>query len=318
MAEKIQCTFHLCKLRVMDCEQRRELSARTVARTILDFYNNHTPVDRIRGEGASEHNNRQLLGRVSMKDGILTGITFDWEKDAHVQTIHIPQQGNEIRFDDIGAHKQEGDKFAEIVRSSAAFALKGAYIAYCGKNARKNLLQEVFTYVLTASLNRTIAVDFDPLPANHLTDDILNKISKMRITHRIDTEESCQSRENTTSRYRYTPKTKQFFAGILGDTNRKFSEDISGDLEMSISINVKNKHHLSGDSRRIVGELARMFIDMPNAKIWLDDNNYLTKDDMQISKIMQVASINRIPIYNALLIQLSQWLANNLPRNADV
>lgn len=115
-----------------------------------------------------------------------------------------------------------------------------------------------------------------------------------------------------------TEGTRRFLPKLMGDVCKKFTEDISGDLELKFSIKVKNKHHLSGESRRIMSQLARIFIDLPNARIRLDNNTYLTREKLQISQVVKVDARHRNPIYDTLLMRLSAWLETKLPSNAGV
>jgi hypothetical protein len=310
--KKIDCTFHLCQLEAKDAMERRNLSAEEVQEAILAFYTEYSPAERIHGEGESKHNDRQLLHYVSESGGIIRGVAFDWEQDAHAETIHIPTEGAEVHFETIGVEKQKGDKVAEFVRSTAAFAIKGDYVAHCEKNARVSLLQETLSYVLSKQFERTIQVEFIPLPSRELTDELLNRISDMEVKHDVDAEHA------SPNRYQYTTGTQRFLPKLMGDICKKFTEDISGDLELKFSIKVKNKHHLTGESRRIMSQLARIFIDLPYAKIRLNDNSYLTREKMQISQVVKVDARHRNPVYDTLLMLLSDWLEKKLPSNAGV
>lgn len=308
----VDCTFHLCRLEAIDVATHQSLSIEEMQEALLNFCTENSPAERIHGEGESKHNNRQLLHYVSESGGIIRGVAFDWEQDAHAQTIHIPTEGAEVHFETIGVEKQEGDKVAEFVRSTASFAIKGDYVAHCEKNARVSLLQETLNDVLSKQLGRVIVVELIPLPARELTDEILNSISDMEVKHELDAEHA------SVNRYKCTEGTRRFLPNLMGDICKKFTEDISGDLELKFSIKVKNKHHLTGESRRIMSQLARIFIDLPYAKIRLNDNSYLTRERMQISQVVKVDAIRRNPVYDTLLMLLSHWLEKNLPPNAGV
>lgn len=290
--------------------ERRNLSADEVHEAILAFYKAYSPAERIHGEGDSKHNDRQLLHYISESWGIIRGVAFDWEQDAHAQTIHIPTEGPNVHFETIGVEKQAGDKVAEFIRSTAAFAIKGDYIAHCEKNARATLLQNTLSFVISTQFKRTIQVELIPLPSRELTDELLNRISDMEVKHELNAEHA------SPNRYQYTERTKRFLPKLMGDTCKKFTEDISGDLELKFSIKVKNKHHLSGESRRIMSQLAQIFIALPHAKIRLNDNSYLTREKMQISQVFKVDADHRNPVYDTLLIELSNWLEKNLPLNS--
>ncbi len=309
---RIECTFHLCRLEAFDAAERRNLSGEEVQEAILGFYSENRPAERIQGEGESTHNNRQLLHLVSESHGIVRGVAFEWEQDAHAEVIHVPTEGDAVQLETIGAEKKEGDKVAEIVHSIAAFAIKGDYIAHCEKKARATLLQETLEFVLSKQFGRTIQVHLIPLPSLELTDALLNRISNMEVKHDVDAEHA------SPNRYQYTKGTRRFLPKLMGDVCKKFTEDISGDLELKFSIKVKNKHHLSGESRRIMSQLARIFIDLPNARIRLDNNTYLTREKLQISQVVKVDARHRNPIYDTLLIRLSAWLETKLPSNAGV
>lgn len=312
MPERIQCSFNLRRARILVPAEQR-FDARTLGTKIKEFYEESNAADRIRGEGQRDFRDRQLIDLVSTSGGITQGVIYAWEEGVPARELHIPRNGQQVWIGNAEANRQEGDKCAEWERGMVFFAIKGDYVAYCTRKTGVKLFTETVEDALRKMLRCTVSVTLDPLPALDLRDEILSdNVECVSLCSGIQTESSQHGI------WKFGLKTLQAFGGLLGDSSQHFEEDISDELVVKVTFKPKDKRHLSGGSRRVLAQIARRLGDFPNMRIRLRDGRELTQEQLRINGTKYIEGSNHLPQVDTLLRQLSFWLENHLPPNADV
>ena len=312
MSERIPCSFNLRRARI-HVPAGQHFDVRTLGTKIHEFYEASNVADRIRGEGQTESNERQVIDLVSTSGDITQGVVYAWEKGAHARQLHFPENGLQVRLGNAEAQKQEGDKFSEWERGMVFFAIKGDYVAYCTRKSGITLFTETVQDALSKLLGYAVSITLDPLPALDLRDEILNDN-----VERISVSPGIQTESNQHGRWMYGQRTLRFLGGLLGDTSQQFEEDISNELVVEVAFKPKDKRHLSGESRRALAQIARSLEDFPNMKIRLRDGRELTREKLRINETKYIEGCNHLPGIDILLSKLSYWLETHLPPNADV
>ncbi len=313
MTERTTFVFHLCRIELTCPSDGPHVCPEEMGKHLLSFYEERDASERIHGEGQEDVIERQLVDKVSESEGIVRGIVLGWDKDAHMETVRVPESGRNVKMDQIGAAKKKGDKFAEFVRCSAYFAIKGNYVAYVTRRARVSLVAETLSGILSNRLKKTITVSLLPIPSPQWKDEDLQKIAAIQVAQSVETEAKAGGK-----RYHFSDKIKSFLGAIFVDSKQRFTEDISGILVAEITIKPKNKKNLSGESRRALADVARRFRDFPNVKLHLSDGRTISKETIAVAEKVRIETFHRIPNNDTMLELLSGWLIAKLPDNADV
>lgn len=312
MTERTTFVFHLCRIELMCPSDGPRISPDEVGEHLLSYYEERDASERIHGEGQEDKIERELVDKVSKSGGVVRGIVLGWDKDAHIETVRVPETGRNVKMEQVGVAKKEGDKFAEFVRCSAYFAMKGDYIAYVTRRARASVVEEILSVILTNRLKKTITVSLLPIPSPQWKDEDLKKIVAVRFAHEVETESQSGGR-----RYRFSDKTKGFLGSLFADSKQRFTADISGILVAEITIKPKAVRNLDGESRRALADVAKKLRDFPNVKLVLSGGRTISKETIAVAEKVRIDTSHRIPNSDTMLEKLSGWLIANLPDNAN-
>lgn len=313
MTERTTFVFHLCRIELTCPSDGPRIRPEEVGTQLVSFYKERDASERIHGEGQEDVIERRLVDKVSESGGVVRGIVLGWDKDAHIETVRVPESGRNVKMDQMGAAKKKGDKVAEFVRCSAYFALKGDYVAYVTRHARASLVEEALSEILSNRLKKTITVSLLPIPSPQWKDEDLKKLAAIRFAHSVETDSLAGGK-----RYHFSDKTKSFLGSLFADSKQRFTEDISGILVAEITIKPKAMRNLSGESRRALMDLARRLRDFPNVKLLLSDGRTISKETIAVAEKVRIETSHRIPNSDTMLEKLSAWLIAKLPGNADV
>ena len=313
MSETCECTFNLYRLHVIYPKEGTPIHAKDVGSKIRAYYKSQQAAGRVFGLKDANPQEGRLLDNLSELDGIVRGQIWNWEPGASVPELHIPKEGEKVETEAITATKRDGDAIAEVGKGMCFFAIHGEYIAFCVKAAQASLLSTVLAEILNQKrkAEQAVSIEFLSIPAPEWTDEILNKAKEMKLRPILNTQ------EDDSGKFKFDAKTKSLLS-IFGDVSQHFSQDVSEDIELTISLRIRNKRKCSADSRRLVTSLLRQLSNTPNLCVVLNDTKVLTADTMRIKGAITVNAKGKIPDSEDVLTKLTTWLVDNIPGDADV
>ena len=310
MPKTCECTFNLYKLYVTCPEDESSVTAKDIGSKLASYYKNQQAVKRVLGleEGLQDG---RLLAHLSKSLEVVRGVVYHWENGAAVPEIHVPKEGENIEVTPVNAKKRPVDALAEMGKGMCFFAIYGDYIACCSKSATPKLLSGTFTDILNLKRKAALSVEFLPIPAPEWTDEILHKAKKIHIRPTLGTE-ACQD-----GKYCFNQRSQKFLS-FIKDVRQRFTQDISSEIVLDVSLRLRNKRYRSDVSQRLISSLAKQLLGMPGWCVVLDDDKVLTAEEIRIKEVMTVPALNKMPQRDEVLSKLTDWLLDNLPRNADV